>query len=755
MALALEIRSPHTGGRIGEGDYSEGVVSAVLNHFSSGGGESADIEIEASFMPDTLRRLITFKVGNSAEFSGVAVQTPKSDPEGNTRTLSLVGAHKRFDEIPLDEGYIPGGDIGAMVRHVLGNPKNLPPGFTWQNEGVQRIPNFGVRLGDRITRRNEKVGAFLNEMAKLLPGLLIPSNQAEYEALVKEFPEAASFSPGDYLPPATYGVTGDGLVFFGRRNSTQTLIEGDNESNRGCYIIEQPAVVAEELITAVRYTVGTLDYRGHALGIKDYVLDTSLYGRLRPLVGGVPRTFDFDKLVTDLNRGAPGWVRKPFTRTLGNTVSHDVIDTKKRNRYGLAYKELQVDELEPVFLKTTSQPVPRLLKGGLISGTFEDLVREGKPLTVRPNTQGLVSFALTIGNASLSRYDGFYIDAPGTEVAWYLAYFSSTEGYEIPLETKAGFANEGKEDRIFLFNKGMPDITDPTRTGRDYRLHLTLNLGSEEDIGGVYTFNLNKPGVPTIFSLEHGQTYRYVVKEGERFTLESGSSFVRSRPLKNGNTVTYPVRFNPEDVFEVETLTTPGELAHVTLLMIQHFAIPVSGSPVFYRAQVSASNFENWWEFADQVPFSGNLPSVWLTNATYSSGDTPGDDNLPYTPPGGTVYLNLRRRTIEYDNARVRLFAQPTMERTINAFHLVSLDKTFLKRMAQSEFKSPSDQNLTIYCNSFVNPSRKIFIEGRGTLYPSKFTDYYTDEEWRTVITVGQPESAEGEELKALVQARQ
>lgn len=154
-----------------------------------------------------------------AAYAGIVTTAgnPKSHSEQEYR---LAGIRQRFFEILVQWPYVTGGDIGTMVRAVIGDTRHRPGGISYEPEN---IPDLGFQVGDRAPAW-ETVGDMLDALAELVGAFIVPPGQSYTY-------DGHTYLEGDAVPPTEWGVDAmTGRFFFRRRPPTIPLevSEGDN-----------------------------------------------------------------------------------------------------------------------------------------------------------------------------------------------------------------------------------------------------------------------------------------------------------------------------------------------------------------------------------------------------------------------------------------------------------------------------------------------------------------------------------------------
>jgi hypothetical protein len=85
---------------------------------------------------------------------------------------------------------------------------------------------------------------------------------------------------------------------------------------------------------------------------------------------------------------------------------------------GLLMMFFQLSDYEPAFKALAIAANWVVVKGNLLTGAMADLKTGVDPITVTTNVEGY--FVMSLDIADITLYDGFFINAPDAEVAWYL-----------------------------------------------------------------------------------------------------------------------------------------------------------------------------------------------------------------------------------------------------------------------------------------------------------------------------------------------
>jgi hypothetical protein len=737
MAFDILLYHPWTNASVDASGVA--MADAVVHRSPSGDSTEAEIEVAPETMPVHVRHNLRLRSDGTPKFFGMITKPVNRNTVDKNLVLNVAGIRKRLYEHPLAESYVPAGDVGAMVRAVLGNAVNIPVGLSWANSGASTVPDFGFLLGDRVTKRAESVGDFLDAMAQAVPGFVVPSAGAEYDQMIEAFPEMSTYSAGDVVLGAVWGVLPDGAIFFSRRDTANSsLVENTN-----CFIYEQDTIDAENIVTAVRWIIDRVNLQGHAMetGYRTEA-DNTLQDRLEkiprqiiaPGSGAIfGKTFNFNQ--DSANSGAYEGVPISKLFNLGEVVSYDAVNISLRNQYGLAFDTFRLDDIEPAFRLRTIAANWVVVKGEILTGVAADIKTGVDPITVTTNIEGY--FVMSLDIADITLYDGFYINAPDAEVAWYLYNIPTSflgAYHEIPFEYGENFVY-GKTQQVNLFSKkALLDAELTNAATATKRLTVTMKFTDRDGIGNYIDVPVQS-GVPDIITLVDTVAFSYTLKEYEtiRFisALDIDANLTFTPTItQNGITVTFPFVAEPNDV--IEFLQTTGVDVRIRLSQTQRRVL----------------EFPDGYIVRGYEDLNGLIGDIATQNSTFTAGlalpHTVGTDKKVYFAFAG-LYAT---------STVIRFYSTPTIERTIYGAYLVEKDTGYLRRLAQNLYKTPAEENMTILCDSFVEPTRRLDISGRGVLYPTRFEDRYIDNDWHTIITVGQPENSDDEAIRKLIDDR-
>jgi hypothetical protein len=749
MAWDILLKHPFTNASVGTGSIALG--DATVHRAASGDSVEAEIVVAPETMPEHVRHNLTLRRDTVAKFYGMITRPVNRNIEDQDLTLNIAGIRKRLYEHPMTESYVPGGDVGAMVTSVLSNALNIPVGLSFGGG----VPTFGFVLGDRVTKRSESVGDFLDAMAQAVPGFVVPPAGAEYTQMIAAFPEMASFSTGDVVLGAVWGVEPSGAIFFSRRDTTNSsLVEGTN-----CFIYEQETFDAENIVTSIRWIIDRINLQGHAIktgyktesssteqGRLNKIRVNSVTATLTPII--ISKTFNFNQDTAEAGALAGLPISNIFG--LGEVISYDAPNISLRNKYGLAYDVFQLSDYEPAFKALAIAANWVVVKGNLLTGAMADLKTGVDPITVTTNVEGY--FVMSLDIADITLYDGFYINAPDAEVAWYLYnipslpsdafdYVAPGQYHEIPIESQGKLSN-GATQRINLFSKKAlldADLTNPSTATK--RLTVTMKFTNRDGVGNFFDYDFSS-GFPAFIDLLNGVPFEYTLKEGE--TIEffgtlapDGITALANAVTATLNTVTTALPFVavPGDVVTFEQTAVATQEMKVIIHQRRTVYLPEDFN---VRLIEPILDSEQSLSRVSVIPHN----SAYTTVLTYPITITASEK----------AYLQIYN--FYESSVKVRIYGTPTIERTIYGAYLVEKDTGYLRRIAQNLYKTPVDNNLTIVCNDFVDPTRRLDIAGRGVLFPTKFEDRYIDEDYYTVITIGQPENADEEAMQKLIDER-
>jgi hypothetical protein len=165
------------------------------------------------------RDILTLEIdtgsGFAPIFKGYVAQSP-SVYSDNISTYELVGLKQRFYEFPVREQRLPGSDVAAMVREVIGN-STLPVGVTYASADV---PDLNFSAGLRVPQV-ENVGDFLDDLASFVGRFIVPSS-GSYTY------DGTTYGPGDIVPAVRWGVNALGEFFFKRPTQTTITLNEDD-----------------------------------------------------------------------------------------------------------------------------------------------------------------------------------------------------------------------------------------------------------------------------------------------------------------------------------------------------------------------------------------------------------------------------------------------------------------------------------------------------------------------------------------------
>ena len=751
MPWDIELYHPATGSSISSSSLA--MQEAIHHRNSTGDSIEANITHYPEPALQLLRRLLRIVQDGNNKFFGVVTATPNRNLVDKLGTTNVSGARQRLYETPMTQSYVPGGDVGTMVTNVLGVAANIPVGLTFAGG----VGTFGFVLGDRITKRSESVGDFLDAMAQALPGFVVPG-EPERSSLLGAFPEMASLSPGEVLLGAAWGVLPNRQIFFGRRDSSQTLNEGAD-----CFVYEQETIDAEKIVTVIRWIIDEINLHGH-MTIKDSVGVLPV----NPLAHAVGLNW---QLFGESEGSLPFAIINPISSVIGKgeVISYDAVNQSLVNEWGKAFKTYRLDDYEVAFSKNAVTTAWQVIWGEALS-TLNDIQTPAQ-VVVRPNVDGI--FAMYLDIPQIQNYDGLYIDAPGCEVSWYLtnnqsvypfqyagdAHVKITEPNPISFEN-FDFAYEQAPQTI-VFSKRELAWQGGSLTGAA-RLAVTLKCTDRDGVGNFYEEDIEF-AMPFPFVLLDVTPFQYTVKENEQFLLYS----FQTAEFLNNPYITVSITFFGETVPEIiwasgaptanfvfAQVLYPGDV----LLFEKNAAGTTFGDvEVFVRGKMFKRTLLPDNFTVHYITYADLSPAYDAVDSFFNFANTPSDTPalqlpLPYTR--GIREMQFVGVNFTGKSVRARIFGTPTATRTINAAYLVRKNDAMLRRLAQNLYEVPALENMTIECKEFREPTRRINIPGRGELFPTKFTDILQDGEWTTIITVGQPENADDEALTALVRER-
>lgn len=146
-------------------------------------------------------------------FRGVI--TVAGDPRADTvRTYRAVGLSKRYEETLVEDVVIPGADVRSMAIDVVSSgtiPDGVHP-FILTN-----FPGFSFSLGDRYPGRETKADA-LRALAAAVGAFIVPAGETyTYDGV--------TYSAGEAVPPARWGIDADGNPFFRRPQAAPLYLD--------------------------------------------------------------------------------------------------------------------------------------------------------------------------------------------------------------------------------------------------------------------------------------------------------------------------------------------------------------------------------------------------------------------------------------------------------------------------------------------------------------------------------------------------
>lgn len=444
MAWGISLRQPFTSANVTPSDIALTEATTVRNF----AGDSIEANISLSTFGITLlRRLLQFNRDGVLKFSGVIVEAPDASLVDEISTINVTGSRKRLYETLLDVAFVSGGDVGTMVNSVL-SAGFLPTGYSYIASET-----FGFALGDRITRKSESIGDFLDAMAQALPAFTVPfSLTAEF---IETYPEYVNYAAGEYVPAATWGVDAQNRVFFGRFDTTQTLTEGTD-----CIVYDKVSIGSESLVTSVRWVMDFLSFQGHGKT-----------GKILPSLPVDPTA-------------EPVGLRFSFS-FLDLAVKYETIfvdvDSDERLEYGLSRKAYQFGDSEQPSITAEAveryEPNASEVNVGIVYGSTNDsffnitLLSDATDVNFVPNTfSNTITFYRDITN--INDVVGFQAEFEGFPFAWTLHNATVDDTYPIPEVDKV--VSKGLDGVIF-FSK--TDI-EAQRVGASdvFRLMVTVAI---------------------------------------------------------------------------------------------------------------------------------------------------------------------------------------------------------------------------------------------------------------------------------------
>lgn len=471
MPWTIELFHPYTNANETPNDLA--LYEAELRRSYSAGGVEASISLHTAGV-DLLRKMLKFRLDGSARYYGVVTKAPDANLLDEIKTITVPSAKKRLYETLMPINFVKGADVGTMVNSVLNLPGVLPSGFTWAGS-----PTFGFALGDRVTRKSESIGDFLDAMAQALPAFTVPvSPDAEF---IATYPEYSNYNAGDFVPAAIWDVNASGVVFFDRVNTSQTLTENVN-----CIIYEQDDIASEELITAVRWLMAYSSFSGH--GVRGKQLTSLPADPTAEPVGG--RTaFSFQDFSTRYE-----------------TINFDVISDEAQ-KYGISMAAFEFGDVDTPSLTAEAverhEPDASNVNVGIVYGSTNDsffnltLLSDSTDVNLVSNTfSNTFTFYRDITN--IDDVVGFQAEFGGFPFAWTLHNSSESNTYPVPEVDKV--VSEAKDGVIF-FSKSDIELqkVNPNDT---FRLSVTLAIDPSKinsstaepsvNVGGCWLVKINE-----------------------------------------------------------------------------------------------------------------------------------------------------------------------------------------------------------------------------------------------------------------------
>lgn len=167
-------------------------------------------------------------------FTGVwiGIVTIGANPRtAQLQSITAVGLKQRCYELTMPERKLTGGDVAAVAQTgVTGSIARiheavLLPGF----------PNLGFTIGDRYPNRQD-LGGFLDDLAATVGSFTVPAAET-YSYNGK------TWTAGEVVPAAQWGVNGGGIVFFARPGGAA---RGFNEASSRVDVVWQ-SIAAEQV----------------------------------------------------------------------------------------------------------------------------------------------------------------------------------------------------------------------------------------------------------------------------------------------------------------------------------------------------------------------------------------------------------------------------------------------------------------------------------------------------------------------------
>jgi hypothetical protein len=228
--------------------------------------------------PPLLRGTVRLATTAANRFKGVVMTSPNPNTfEGDV--AKIAGLKTLFFETPIATRYIPEGDVGQQVRHVMSDARNIPRGVS---VNLNAIANFGFGLGKRFPSAKESVGDFLDAVSSALPAFTVPLDAGDIAALAELFPEIVNYIPGEFVPGVTWDTDRNGALFFRRPSGVLQLQDGVD-----CTVIPLKQLEAEKVIQRVQWELGQGGFQAHGKTGVIYDRSTIIAGNPSPPVGQI------------------------------------------------------------------------------------------------------------------------------------------------------------------------------------------------------------------------------------------------------------------------------------------------------------------------------------------------------------------------------------------------------------------------------------------------------------------------------------
>jgi hypothetical protein len=168
----------------------------------------------------------------------VLAGNPRSD---KVETYRAVGLKQMFyNTILTRDPVILADDVADMADEVFdGFERAQNRGFSFGGlSGARDIPTLNLQLGDRYTLL-ESVGDALDALAQFVPSFIVPTGETYTY-------DGTTYTAGQIVPKVTWGVRGDGGVFF-RRLTVDAASVNETDLNVD---VQYPALSGEDYLSA-------------------------------------------------------------------------------------------------------------------------------------------------------------------------------------------------------------------------------------------------------------------------------------------------------------------------------------------------------------------------------------------------------------------------------------------------------------------------------------------------------------------------